>query len=243
MDYLESDYSDSFNADWDYFYNSDNIKDQSFIFEIVEYFENGAGFLDFEPLEFLNLLYRQIHILEAHSNYPFKTFQCLKGLILNDIQRQTLYGFILKSFGGYPIVNERLDIYSTLKLIEKEFLCFEGDKPDKNYFKSEQVAGDGQRTAKSQTFESSFRLSSRRGMKTDLIRVLHALYELHFFEKPDGQIPTKEDFMIESGHFFGTDLSHYHSNLSQALKEQPLEVNLKIFDQMKSVTQKSHYES
>lgn len=88
-----------------------------------------------------------------------------------------------------------------------------------------------------------FKLSDKKGAKTDLIRVLNALYELRLFNKTDGQIPTKQEFIETMGEYLGVDLSKYHSNLSQALQNQPLEVNLKIFEDMKQVTQNAHYQT
>jgi len=86
-----------------------------------------------------------------------------------------------------------------------------------------------------------FMLSDKKGAKIDLIRVLNALYELRLIVKSNGQIPTKQEFIKSLGEFLGTDLSKYHSNLSQAFKNQPLEVNLKVFEDMKAATQKTHY--
>ena len=57
----------------------------------------------------------------------------------------------------------------------------------------------------------------------------------------DGQIPSKEMFMKQAGDFFGIDLSKYDIDLSQALNNTSLEANLKVFEQMKEVTQNSHY--
>jgi len=88
-----------------------------------------------------------------------------------------------------------------------------------------------------------FKLSDKKGAKTDLIRVLNALYELRLFNKTDGQIPTKQEFIETMGEYLGVDLSKYHSNLSQALQNQPLEVNLKVFEDMKEATQKAHYQT
>jgi len=86
-----------------------------------------------------------------------------------------------------------------------------------------------------------FKLSDKKGAKTDLIRILSALYEIRLFTKTDGLIPTKQEFMETMGEYLGVDLSKYHSNLSQALQNQPLEVNLKVFEEMKEATQKAHY--
>lgn len=89
-----------------------------------------------------------------------------------------------------------------------------------------------------------FKLSEKKnGAKINLIRVLNALYELGLIDKTDGQTPTKQEFMATFGNFLGVDLSKYHTNLSQALQNQPLEVNLKVFEDMKEATQKAHYQN
>jgi len=89
--------------------------------------------------------------------------------------------------------------------------------------------------------KQAFQLRKKQGAKTDLIRILNAVYELKMFEMTDGQIPSKELFMKQAGEFFGTDLSKYDIDLSQALNNTSLETNLKVFEQMKEVTQNSHY--
>lgn len=89
--------------------------------------------------------------------------------------------------------------------------------------------------------KQAFQLRKKQGAKTDLIRILNAVYELRMFEMTDGQIPSKEMFMKQAGDFFGTDLSKYDIDLSQALNNTSLETNLKVFEQMKEVTQSSHY--
>lgn len=90
----------------------------------------------------------------------------------------------------------------------------------------------------------AFKMREAKGLKTDLIRVLNALWELKFFEKPSsGQIPSKEEFMKLTGVFFGVDLSKYDIDLSQSLNNTSLEANLKVFEDMKAVIIKNHYMS
>lgn len=89
--------------------------------------------------------------------------------------------------------------------------------------------------------KQAFQLRKKQGAKIDLIRILNAVYELKMFEMTDGQIPSKEMFMKQAGEFFGTDLSKYDTDLSQALNNTSLEANFNVFEQMKEVTQNSHY--
>ena len=94
-------------------------------------------------------------------------------------------------------------------------------------------------------FSSKYKLSQKSGAKINLIRVLNALHDLHYFVKTDKsgieQLPTKIEFMEYFGNSFGVDLSDYAGALSQSLKEQTLEVNFKVFEEMKAITQKQHY--
>lgn len=68
-----------------------------------------------------------------------------------------------------------------------------------------------------------FQLSPKKGAKIDVIRILNAVCELRLIEKTDGQLPTKQEFMETFGSFLGINLSGYHTNLSQAFKNQRLE--------------------
>jgi len=91
--------------------------------------------------------------------------------------------------------------------------------------------------------ESFFKISEKTGAKTNLIRILNALYQLELIVKSNGKFPTKKEFMIAFGKLISHDLSKYHIILSQCLKEQPLEANLKVFEEMKQLIQKQHIDS
>ena len=88
-----------------------------------------------------------------------------------------------------------------------------------------------------------FKLSDKKGAKTDLIRILNALYEIRLIEKADGQVPTKKEFFKTMGEYLGVNLSDYHTNLSQSLQNQSLEVNLKVFNEMIEATKNAHYQT
>ena len=110
-------------------------------------------------------------------------------------------------------------------------------KTELNRCEYEQKLEETTATPKAKTV---FKLSDKTGAKIDLIRVLNALYELHLINKTDGQIPTKKEFMETMGEYLGVNLSKYHSNLSQSLQNQPLEVNLKVFEEMMEATKNTH---
>lgn len=76
--------------------------------------------------------------------------------------------------------------------------------------------------------------------KVDLIRIINVMYELKFFEKTNGERPNKKELMESFGLFFNLELSSHSSHFTQALS-QPLEANLKVFEDMKIAIQKIHY--
>lgn len=91
--------------------------------------------------------------------------------------------------------------------------------------------------------KAMFQLSNKKGAKIDLIRILNALYEIRLIEKSNGQIPTKQEFFETMGKYLGVDLSNYHTNLSQAFKNQSLEVNLIVFEKLIEITKNAHYQT
>jgi hypothetical protein len=89
--------------------------------------------------------------------------------------------------------------------------------------------------------DSPFKISNKKGVRTDLIRILHTLYELRFIEDIRGQIPTKKEFMLKVGEFLGTNFSSYDSDLSQSLNNTTIEKNTEIFKRMIVIMEKSHH--
>lgn len=79
-------------------------------------------------------------------------------------------------------------------------------------------------------------LSNRYGAKADFLRVMNALFELHFFNDETGKPLTKESFMNQVGQAFNTDLSGFSDNLNQAYNNTKMEANLKIFTEMEEFT-------
>jgi hypothetical protein len=308
--------------DLDFYYNTDNIPNQDLVFGTLEYFETGNRKGFFEPLEFMNLLWEQYNFVNANIQKAHTTITALKALPLTVEQKHVLFGFILKWFGGYPIENMNKQYDSTLRLLEKEFLSYKKQTPEKQFCQkdfvqynrlkqieglmNDRINGKGQnaeydfvkvkeylkilpdvkeqikfltdikteyqqnktgweieigtpfdeqceleikkldkifkleQTTPTKT-KQAFQLRKKQGAKTDLIRILNAVYELKLFETANGQIPSKEMFMKQAGDFFGTDLSKYDIDLSQSLNNTSLEANLKIFELMKEITQNSHY--
>ena len=119
----------STNNDLDFYYST--IENQDLVSATIEHFEIGPrkGFL--EPLEFMNLLWKQYTFVKDNVNQPHSTATALDKLPLNLEQKHVLFGFILKWFGGYPVNNLNQYYNSTLRLIEKKFLAYEGETPEK----------------------------------------------------------------------------------------------------------------
>jgi len=266
----------------------------------------------FEPLEFFNLFYQQVHFIEQYKNKPRTVKEHLSGLKLEekegylDPARQHYYlicqlynyyqdcqdeqlticcGFIkdlqdeikgkLPELGpstkkaespDFKLDKEAADRIENkqkrllfLKRRKKEYEQYravemfdpiEGDKSKlyqleidyvQDLIKNQPIGPHDTITARQK--KPLFKLSDKRGDKIDLIRVLYALNELCLVEKANGQLPTKGEFMEACGEFFGTDLSEYDKDLSQALNVSSKEANEKVFERMKEVMNKGHYTS
>lgn len=274
----------------DYLTNSFNIE----IYKTLTEDEDWQGL--FEPLQFFNLLYEQIHFVEQNKTKPVTVKNHLQSLELEkeqhwyliyrmavyyrdseDKQLQICWGFIndiaielenelfpheetepkpeafnFKNDQEAASKIENLqDRLHFLKQRKKEYDQYNaeglnwdlGDKSKQYQLEIDHVQDliKSQQQAKGKPM---FLLSnSKKGSKIDLIRILNALYELRLITKPDGQIPSKSEFMQAFGDFIGEDLKGYHSNLSQAFQNQPLEANLKVFNQMIETTKKAHHTS
>jgi len=118
-----------------YYTNEKNIPNQELVKETIQYFETGAGARAFKPLVFLNLFEKQYEFLKANFQDTEKVIKTLKGLPLNKIETHILFGLLLKWFGGYPVNNLNEDYDTTLKAIQKEFLNYEGETPEKDFCK------------------------------------------------------------------------------------------------------------
>ena len=82
--------------------------------------------------------------------------------------------------------------------------------------------------------ESPIYLSTAKGQKIDLIRVLNVMYEQGRFTGKDGSKLTKKEFFIEAGRTFHVDLSNYDNDLSRSMSDSTkLEKHLKPFEDMK----------
>lgn len=277
------------------------------IFEDLTENEDWKG--AFDPLEFLNLLYEQVEIVNANKEKPLSVVKHLLGLKLKqkklyyllyylnrhidryldndyeplDKQLNICNDFIEKELDKleaelYPksepepmsVKENKYDFQKVKQHIETltnvkdkisylteiktdylqnrsswDFLGFETPFEKQCELEIKKLKDNLKLEAETTTSKATpiFKLSGKRGAKMDLIRVLNALYELRLFEKTDGQIPSKLEFFETMGEYLGVDLSKYHTSLSQALQNQRLEVNLKVFEDMKEVTKNAHYQT
>lgn len=82
--------------------------------------------------------------------------------------------------------------------------------------------------------ESPIYLSTAKGQKIDMIRVLNVMYEQGRFKGKDGRRLTKKEFFTWMGKVLNVDLSDYDKDLSRSLSDSTkLEKHLKTFDDMK----------
>jgi hypothetical protein len=169
----------------------------------------------FEPLEFFTLIVKLFEVSWKNKMKPTAIKECWESF---NLQPQQLH----------------------LLLKQLHFFLAEEGKADKDlafcriYIETEvdKLQEELDKTGKNIEVKTIFKLSTKKGAKTDLIRILNALYELRLIQQTDGDYPTKETFMKKTGDFFGVDLTKYDVNLSQTF-EGSLETNLKVFEEMK----------
>ncbi|MGY4539426.1 hypothetical protein ACVW0P_003860, partial [Mucilaginibacter sp. UYNi724] len=129
----------SSNYTLDHYTDKKNIPNQELVSDTINYFKIGKGAELFQPVDFLNLLDKQNEFVKLNFQKGDLVVQHLKNLPLPVREKHTLYGFILKWFGGYPVNNLNEDFDKTLKLVQKEFLSFDGDTPEKQFCKADQT--------------------------------------------------------------------------------------------------------
>lgn len=82
--------------------------------------------------------------------------------------------------------------------------------------------------------ESPVYLSTAKGQKIDLIRVMNVMYEQGRFNGKDGARLTKKEFFTEMGRTLHVDLSDYDKDLSRSMSDSTkLEKHTKPFEDMK----------
>jgi len=123
----------------DYYTNEEVIPNQNLVNETISFFETGQGKGILTPLQMLNLINKQQSFLMLNYNNSEVAVAHLKSLPLTDRAKHSLFGFLLKWFGGYPVNNLNEELDTTLKLIQAEFLSFKEDTPEKQYCKADRI--------------------------------------------------------------------------------------------------------
>ncbi len=121
----------------EYYFDENNIRNQKLVNETFTYFDKGEGKRAYNPLALLNLLDKQYHFVVDEINNPNLVIESLKKLPLTEERKHVLFGLILKWFGGYPVNNMNEQFDTVLKLIQKEFLSYERDTPEKEFCKAD----------------------------------------------------------------------------------------------------------
>ncbi|THU34207.1 hypothetical protein FAM09_24625 [Niastella caeni] len=109
-----------YERDWNWYFNADNIPNQKSVFATKDFLEKYRS-KDLEPLDFFNILFRQIDELKGHLDKPIDFINHLRALPISEIQKHTLWGMILYWHGGYPVENLNPKYDTILKLIERDF--------------------------------------------------------------------------------------------------------------------------
>ncbi|OJV15402.1 MAG: hypothetical protein BGO21_30885 [Dyadobacter sp. 50-39] len=118
----------------DFFYSLLRNHDGDFVNETIRHFESGPRAGLFDPLAFLNLWHKQWSYFESNWNRPYSVVQTLTKLRLDQEKKHILFGFILKFYGGYPISHINANSANALRFLEREFLSFPENSPEKHLF-------------------------------------------------------------------------------------------------------------
>jgi hypothetical protein len=154
----------------------------------------------------------------------------LPGQLYNDIGKRDV---VLSRLYYMQTPRKALDAILTLLML-RELTCRQLGIEMKPMIESE-YGSDKVMEECSETYaESPIYLSTAKGQKIDLIRVLNVMFEQGRFKGKDGAKLTKKDFFTEMGHTLHVDLSDYDKDLSRSMSDSTkLEKHTKPFEDMK----------
>ena len=154
----------------------------------------------------------------------------LPGQLYNDIGKRDV---VLSRLYYMNTPRKALDAILTLLML-RELTCRQLDIEMKPMIESEYGSDKVVEECGETYTESPIYLSTAKGQKIDLIRVLNVMYEQGRFTGKDGSKLTKKEFFIEAGRTFHVDLSSYDKDLSRSMSDSTkLEKHLKPFEDMK----------
>ncbi|OQP56452.1 P-loop NTPase fold protein [Niastella populi] len=128
------DQSIKYNRALDWYTDVKNIPNQNLVSTTLEFMQRHHLKL-VNPLDFINLLYKQIDDLKSSLDRPDDYLNQLKTLPVAQSLRYTLFGMILKWHGGYPVNNLNPQYNAILQLVEREFLSMTAPEgsPEKEF--------------------------------------------------------------------------------------------------------------
>lgn len=129
----------------------------------------------------------------------------LPGQLYNDIGKRDV---VLSRLYYMNTPRKALDAILTLLML-RELTCRQLDIEMKPMIESEYGSDKVVEDCGETYAESPIYLSTAKGQKIDLIRVLNVMYEQGRFTGKDGSKLTKKEFFIEAGRTFNVDLSSY----------------------------------
>lgn len=154
----------------------------------------------------------------------------LPGQLYNDIGKRDV---VLSRLYYMQTPRKALDAILTLLML-RELTCRQLGIEMKPMIESEYGSDKVVEECDETYTESPIYLSTAKGQKIDLIRVLNVMYEQGRFKGKDGRRLTKKEFFTWMGKVLNVDLSDYDKDLSRSLSDSTkLEKHLKTFDDMK----------
>lgn len=154
----------------------------------------------------------------------------LPGQLYNDIGKRDV---VLSRLYYMQTPRKTLDAILTLLML-RELTCRQLGIEMKPMIESEYGCDKVVEECDEPQAESPIYLSTAKGQKIDLIRVLNVMFEQGRFKGKDGAKLTKKDFFTEMGHTLHVDLSDYDKDLSRSMSDSTkLEKHTKPFEDMK----------
>jgi hypothetical protein len=154
----------------------------------------------------------------------------LPGQLYNDIGKRDV---VLSRLYYMQTPRKALDAILTLLML-RELTCRQLGIEMKPMIESEYGCDKVVEECDMPQTESPIYLSTAKGQKIDLIRVLNVMFEQGRFKGKDGAKLTKKDFFTEMGHTLHVDLSDYDKDLSRSMSDSTkLEKHTKPFEDMK----------
>lgn len=154
----------------------------------------------------------------------------LPGQLYNDIGKRDV---VLSRLYYMNTPRKALDAILTLLML-RELTCRQLGIEMKPMIESEYGCDKVVEECDEPQAESPIYLSTAKGQKIDLIRVLNVMFEQGRFKGKDGAKLTKKDFFTEMGHTLHVDLSDYDKDLSRSMSDSTkLEKHTKPFEDMK----------